>query len=213
MDTLNKNMKKDPKLMYRYKGDPNIEVGVLGMVDDTLSVSDCGEKSIMKNAVINAFVETQKLKLHQDKSVVVHVGKAKKCRTLCPDLKVHKERMHEVETAKYLGNYVTSRGGVRETVEDRRRKGWGKVTQVMGILGEVALGSHRVEAGLILRSSILVSSLLWSAEAWSAVNDKEIKRLEQVDTHFLRLLIGGHSKFSTVFHHLETGTAPKTCIE
>ena len=91
-------------------------------------------------------------------------------------------------------------------MEDRRKKGWGKVTQVMGILGEVALGAHRVEAGLILRSSILVSSLLWSAEAWSAVSDKELKRLEQVDTHFLRLLVGGHSKCPTVFHHLETGT-------
>ena len=76
----------------------------------------------------------------------------------------------------------------------------------MGILGEVALGAHRVEAGLILRQSILVSSLLWSAEAWSDVKEKELKRLEQVDSHFLRLLIGGHSKCPTVFLHLETGT-------
>ena len=72
--------------------------------------------------------------------------------------------------------------------------------------GEVALGAHRVEAGLILRQSILISSLLWSAEAWSDVREKELIRLEQVDSHFLRLLIGGHSKCPTVFLHLETGT-------
>ena len=145
-----------------------------------LGVTECGENSAVKNTVINSFVETKKLKLHEEKSVVVHVGNAKKCKSPCPSLKVHKEEMHEVESGKYLGNFVTSRGGVWATVEDRRNRGWGKVSQVMAILEEVALGRHRVEAGLILRQSILVSSLLWSAEAWSAVTDKELKRLEQV---------------------------------
>ena len=91
-------------------------------------------------------------------------------------------------------------------IEDRRNKGWGKVSQLMGILGEVALDRNRVEAGLILRQSILVSSLLWSAEVWSDVKDKELKKLEQVDSHFLKLLLDGHSKCPTVFQHLETGT-------
>ena len=206
MDTLNKQLKKNKSLMYQYKGDPNIEIGVLGMVDDTLGVMECGENSIVKNAVINSFVETKKLKLHEEKSVVIHVGNAKKCKSPCPSLKVHQEEMHEVESAKYLGNCVTSRGGVRATIDDRRSRGWGKVTQLMAILGEVALGAHRVEAGLILRESILVSSLLWSAEAWSAVTDKELKQLEQVDSHFLKLLVKGHSKCPIVFQHLETGT-------
>ena len=166
MDTLNKHMKTNPALLYKYKGDPNIEIGVLGMVDDTLGVTNCGEESIKKNSVINSFVETQKLELHSDKSVVVHVGNVNKCSNMCPELKVHKEKMHDVESTKYLGNCVTTRGGVRATIEDRRNKGWGKVSQVMAILGEVALGRNRVEAGLILRQSILISSLLWSAEAW-----------------------------------------------
>ena len=206
MDTLNKHMKTNPALLYKYKGDPNIEIGVLGMVDDTLGVTNCGEESIKKNSVINSFVETQKLELHSDKSVVVHVGNVNKCSNMCPELKVHKEKMHDVESTKYLGNCVTTRGGVRATIEDRRNKGWGKVSQVMAILGEVALGRNRVEAGLILRQSILISSLLWSAEAWSCVTDKELKKLEQVDSHFLKLLLDGHSKCPTVFHHLETGT-------
>ena len=68
--------------------------------------------------------------------------------------------MHEVESANYLGNFITSQGGVRATVEDRRSKGWGRVSQVMGILGEVALGRHRMEAGLILRTFFDVAHLL-----------------------------------------------------
>ena len=58
----------------------------------------------------------------------------------------------------------------------------------MGILGEVNMGAHHIEAGLILRKAILTNSLLYSAEAWCNISDKEIKRLEQVDSALLRSL-------------------------
>ena len=57
MDTLNRTAITDPSLQYHYKGDPTIPIGVLGMVDDTLAVSDCASKAIRKNAVINSFME------------------------------------------------------------------------------------------------------------------------------------------------------------
>ena len=194
------------QLQYRYNNDPEIEIGVLGVVDDTLAVSECGNKSLEKNAVVNTFVETRRLELHKDKSVVVHIGKPSKCETTCPTLKVHNDTMPVTNATKYIGNYVTSTGTNKATIEDRRNKGWGKVASIMGILGEVGVGPHRVEAGLLLRKAILHSSLLYSAEAWSNVGAKELKRLEQVDTHLLKLLLGGHSKCSNVFYHLETGT-------
>ena len=71
---------------------------------------------------------------------------------------MHDAVMHEAESVKYLGNIVSSQGGLAETIEDRRNKGWRKV---MGILGEVALGRRRIEAGLLLRKTILVNSLLF----------------------------------------------------
>ena len=114
--------------------------------------------------------------------------------------------MQESDCAKYLGSFVTPNGGVRNTIEDRRKKGWGKVAQILGILSEVNVGYHRVEVGLMLRRAILTNSLLFSAEAWSAVTEKEIKRLEVVDTALLRSLVNGHSKCPVVFHYLETGS-------
>ena len=63
-----------------------------------------------------------------------------------------------------------------------------------------------MEAGLLLRKAILTNSLLFSAEAWSNVSDKDIKRLEQVNTSLLKSLVKGHSKTPVVFHHLESGT-------
>ena len=67
MDTLNRTAITDPSLQYHYKGDPTIPIGVLGMVDDNLAVSDCGSNSIRKNAVINSFMETHRIALSQEK--------------------------------------------------------------------------------------------------------------------------------------------------
>ena len=86
--------------------------------------------------------------------------------------------MQEIRSTKYLGIIISSSGGFKETVEDRRKKGWAKVSQVLGILGEVELGSQRIEAGLILRKAILTNTLLFSAEAWSNVRESDMKRLE-----------------------------------
>ena len=59
------------------------------MVDDILAISECGTNSIVKNAVINSFIETQRLTLSKDKSQVVHIGKSYNCKEVCPKLKVH----------------------------------------------------------------------------------------------------------------------------
>ena len=58
MDTLNRTILEQDHLTYKYSGDQNIEIGVMGMVDDNLSISKCGLSSVQKNAVINSFIET-----------------------------------------------------------------------------------------------------------------------------------------------------------
>ena len=205
MDRLNKMALSDVTLQYKYKGDPSIPIGVLGFVDDTLGVSECGNNAIRKNSVINSFIESQRQELSQEKSFVVHIAR-KKCTVPCPVLKVHSDPMEKSNSTKYLGNFISSKGGINDTIEDRRKKGWGKISQIMGILGEVDMGVHKLEAGLLLRESILVNSLLFSAEAWSAVSEKQLARLEVVDNALLRQLTGGHCKSPSEFNHLETST-------
>ena len=67
MDTLNKIILKQDHLKYKYENNSNIEIGVLGMDDDTLSISRCGNSSVQKNSVINSFIEIQKLTLSEEK--------------------------------------------------------------------------------------------------------------------------------------------------
>ena len=57
MDMLNRTILKQDHLTYQYRSDPNIRIGVLGMVDDNLSISKCGIPSVQKNAVINYFID------------------------------------------------------------------------------------------------------------------------------------------------------------
>ena len=169
MDQLNKTAMSDRSLQYNYKQDPNIPIGILGMVDDTLAVADCGNNSIRKNAVVNSFVETKRLTLSKEKSVVLHFGKESKCSLPCPLLKVHKETMIKEVSTKYLGNILSTKGGLNDTIEDRRNKGWGEISTIMGILSEVDMGVNQLEAGLLLREAILISGMLFSAEAWSGL--------------------------------------------
>ena len=55
-------------LKYKYRGDPTIGIGVPGMIDNNFGISECGRDSAVKNAVLNSFVEAQRLELHKDKA-------------------------------------------------------------------------------------------------------------------------------------------------
>ena len=144
MDNLNKRVMADQHLQYYYKEDKSIPIGIRGMVDDTIGVSNCGNTSVQLNGVINSFIETQRLTLSKEKSAVFHVGSKLKCKTECPKLKVHQSEMSKSVAVKYLGNIVTSQGGVTATIEDRRNKGWGKVATILGIQQVVDMGRRRL---------------------------------------------------------------------
>ena len=55
---------------------------------------------------------------------------------------------------------------------------------------------------------MLINGILYNSEAWQNITEDEYKLLEEVDTYFLRRLLGAHSKTTTAFLHLETGTLP-----
>ena len=57
--------------------------------------------------------------------------------------------MKNVQSTKYLGNMISSKGGIQVTIEDRRNLGWGKIATIMGILNEINLGRHKMEVGLL----------------------------------------------------------------
>ena len=202
-DKLGKKAYEEGKPIYTYKG--NVSIPPIGYVDDVLTISKCGNDAVVTNAIVNAFTESKKLRYGVDKCKKIHIGKQN---IVCPEIKVHEEKMSESESEKYLGDLITSSGKIKPNINARREKGFGIVSEILSILDEVPLGKFKVQIGLIPRQALLLNGILHNSEVWSDLKLSDIKLLEDVDEHLLRSLFKAQSKTSIEFLHLETGTKP-----
>ena len=207
MDKLWQQVYKTSELKDKYKG--VVETPTLGMVDDILTIQKCSTKSVKMNATVNAFIEGKKLTLSNKKCHRIHVEKKKpKNQTECMPHKIHENDMNESEQEKYLGDLVNSSGTIRKTIEERKGKGYGIVSEIIAILEEIPLGRHKLEIGLKLRQAMLINGILFNSEAWHSVSETELRILEVIDEHLLRALVKGHAKTPLEFLYLETGSIP-----
>ena len=126
----------------------------------------------------DSFIELKKLTLSSTKCSKIHVGKVSSC---CPELKVHDAKMKNSSQEKYLGDQITSRGKLKETIDERVAKGLGILAEILAILDEIPLGKYKLEMGLKLRQAMLLNGVLYNSEAWHAITKEDIKPLERVD--------------------------------
>ena len=207
MDKLGKLVYQNEELLYKYKNE--VSIPSLWMVDDILSIHKCSTDTVRINAVINAFIETKKLTLSKSKCNRIHISKnPNRIENDCPDIKVHDAPMTNSDREKYLGDILDKTGKIRATIEDRQKKGYGLVSEILAILNEIPLGQYKMEIGLHLRQAMLINGMLYNSEAWHAISEEELRMLETVDEHLLRSLVNGHSKTSLEFLYLEAGAIP-----
>ena len=162
------------------------------MIDDVLAVQKCNNDTVKQNAVINGFVESKKLRLSKTKCHKIHIEKKIKNRKQCAKSKIHQDEMNNATKQKYLGDIVDTTGRNRNTIENRKNKGYGMVAEIFAIIKDIPLGQYKIEIGLKLRQAMLLSVLLFNSEAWHDVSDSEIKILESVDEYLLRRLVSAH---------------------
>ena len=207
MDKFGQHVYRNNALTYKYKG--VVDTPSLGMVDDILCVQKCSSSSVRMNAAVNAFIESKKLTLSSKKCHRIHVqNKKSKTEVQCLDLKVHKEKMHDSTKEKYLGDLIDSSGTIRKTIEERKNKGYGIISEILAILEDIPLGRYKMEIGLLLRQAMLLNGILFNSESWHSVSETEYRMLETVDEHLLRALVKGHSKTPLEFLYLEAGVIP-----
>ena len=106
------------------------------MIDDLLTISKCGQDSIISNAVINSFVESKRLELSDKKCHRIHIGK-KTDNKICADLKVHNKSMNDSTSEKYIGDIISENGKITANISDRQAKGFGIVGDILAILDEI----------------------------------------------------------------------------
>ena len=85
------------------------------MVGDIVTASKCGEKSTKLNHEVITFIDSKKLKLSSKKCANIHIGN-KKSRDVCQDKKVGDDLMKESDKEKYLGDFLTNRGNLKDTL-------------------------------------------------------------------------------------------------
>ena len=175
------------------------------MIDDILTISECGVAAVAMNATVNTFIETKKLKLKHSKCSAIHVGKKSNS---CPDLKVHGQKMHREESVKYLGDIVHKSGKSKENTSERVVKANAIVAEIRAILADIPLGKYRTQVGVQLRQAMFLNGVLFNSEVWPELPATEIASLEAVDLQLIRTICQAHAKTPKEFLYLETGCAP-----
>ena len=142
----------------------------LGKVDDIISVTNVNQTQNMNN-INNTFIESKNLRFSTTKCHQIHIGKGLKA---CPKLKVHKDDMREVDSEKYLSDAIDKTGSIQDTINSRKTKDQGIISEILSILDKIPLGLHRIDVAMKLRKIMLLNGILYKSEAWHGVTKKNI---------------------------------------
>ena len=119
IDKIGRLCHKRKEHIYYYN--QKVEVTPLAMIDDLIAVAKCGLESV----AINTFIVTHTPNLSgNSKCHRIHVGRKDDC---CPILKIHNTEMESVKFDSYLGDIISSDGSNKLNVENRVKKGLGKI--------------------------------------------------------------------------------------
>ena len=207
MDKLGKYVYANPELAYKFRH--TVVVPPLEMVDNILTISECGNTSCTMNTVVNTFMSDKKLQLNSEKCSQIHIGKA---RAACPNLKVQNKLMKRADKEKYLGDVVHKSGKPHANVVARISKGYGIAANIIALLTDIPLGNRRVQIGLELRQAWFVNGILFNSEAWPKLIKKDIEDLEKIDHYILRKITGAQAKVQIEMLYLETASLPLSYI-
>ena len=116
--------------------------------------------------------------------------------------------MKDSQKEKYLGDFISEKGTIKETIDNRIAKAWSYVSEIGAILSEFPFGNKKIQVGLMLREAMFLNGVLHSCEAWHGLGTTHVAQIELVDHHLMRTILSAHSKTPTEFLYLETGALP-----
>ena len=225
VDTFGKECQQEEKYLFYYRD--SIGIPSLAMIDDLVSISDCGLESVKLNAFINAKSNSKKFQFGTEKCHKLHFGH----KNMCPELYLDSWKIQEsfeystgkktfIDKAdtefkikssneqKYLGDVITNDGKNTKNIAARRARGIGIVDKIFTYLNEVFLGPFYYQAALMFRTSLLFSSILLNSESWYNITESDLQQLECVDHIFHRKLLESPRSTPVNIMHLELGTLP-----
>ena len=83
----------------------------------------------------------------------------------CPTYKANDEILKESHSEKYLGDVISDRGNLDETIGQRKLKGYAYISEIRALLSDMPFGHRRVQVGLMLRDAMFANGILCNSEA------------------------------------------------
>ena len=127
MDSIPRECLRENIEMFKYR--KAVSIPPLGMIDDLGAIAECGPKSVILNAIINAKLNMKKLEFNKSKCVKLHICKNR--RNSCPmsqnvkcvELEVQDSEMRSANEEKYIEDLVSADGSNNANISIRRSQG------------------------------------------------------------------------------------------
>ena len=181
---------------YGYKYKNILPVGMLGLVDDTVAITEVGYKAQMMNAFFNIKTAEKGLQFGIKKCKSMLIGKntetAINSKLLVDKWSVeHREDVQTGETElyeeycgqveigqtneqKYLGFVISHLGDNMANIRAIKNKSIGIIRKIFTKLNSLKLKNYYFECALILMNTMLRPSILYASETYFNMKDIEI---------------------------------------
>ena len=213
---------------YRYKN--ILEVAMLGLVDDSVCITEAGYKAQMMNAFFNVRTAEKTLqfgakkcktmligkntelihqsKLSVDQWSVEHVEDRRTGDTQLVETYVGRVDMGQCDEQRYLGFVISNSDNNMANIISIKKKSIGTIRAIFNKLNKLNLRKYYFECGMIFLNVMLRSSILYASECYYNLKENELRNLERIEESFMRQLLKTKKGCPIVQLYLELGHIP-----
>ena len=223
VDAFGKQMLiENPSYIFKFKD--KVPVPLLGMVDDTICITEAGHKTDQFNAYLNVKSADKNLQFGADKCNTMVVSKRVVHSFQQPNLEVDtwdlnidqnndtsetfsgKTKMTNEKNLTYLGFVLSHNGSNMPNINHKYNKALGTQKQIKKMIQH--LGPYTFECGLIYTASLIRTSILYAAETMYNVLETEYRALERIEESTIQDIFQTKKTCGRHILYLEAGVYP-----
>ena len=190
---------------------PGFQVGAVNVkppifVDDIMSLNmDIAD---MSESHLKAVLFSYRKRLGYGKAKCLSMIVNAKKSDISPVLMIEDHVMKQVKQSKYVGDIFNDKGTNSDLIDDRIRKGTGKMISLLALGEESSLGKYTIQTLIFLYKTTFIQMLIFNSQAWSHITKGNITALERLQLRFLKLILWLPMSTPNNFIFLEYGILP-----
>ena len=195
---------------YGIKYKDSLPISLLGLVDDTIRVTEAGFRAQQMNVLMNVRTAEKTLQFGASKCKSMLIGKERGI-VFDTDLLVdnwivtYKDNQSgevEIEETyggqipidrtneqKYLGFVISSKGDNMANITQLKKKSVGIIRTIINRLESFHLQKYYFECALIFMNAMLRGSILYGCETYYNLKEKELRQIEHIEEGYMRQIL------------------------